>query len=250
VRTMFLLEIFKTKRRRFFLPIILFAMVGILWSLGIANKEISSNESNRNILVLINGLVLINSMIYPLLIGILCSRLLELEHHEKIFGLLHINNQGLGKLFIVKSLLAFSIVFILGIFQVLYLLIMAKRNHVETQLSYLLLFILSYVVASIFLIVFQLAISLLVEKQSVGIVLSLAGAFIGLVSGGMIPNVIQLFLPWQYFAMLNPVSRKMVSTGYHYTINQRCFPLMIVVILMMIIELVVIRKRIEEMEFC
>ncbi|ATF27023.1 hypothetical protein BFR39_12450 [Brochothrix thermosphacta] len=196
MKTMISLELLKIKRRRFFLPIILFVGVGLLWCTVIAVKEFNFNASNRNVLVIINDLVIVNSMIFPLLIGVLCSRLIEIEHSGKMFRLLQTNNQTIEKLFLAKNLIAISIILGLGIIQVLYLLSISIMNNLSFDLFSVLLFFFSYLVASFVLVELHLAISLFTEKQSIGIILALGGSFIGLVSGGMLPKIFQLFLPW------------------------------------------------------
>ncbi|MBP1042463.1 ABC transporter permease [Vagococcus sp. BWB3-3] len=250
MQTLISLELLKLKRRHFFLPICLFLGVGLVWCTIIAIKEFNFNESYRNVLVLINDLVIINSMIFPLLIGVMCSRLIDIEHQGKMFRLLQTNNQSIETLFLAKSLVGMLIIVVLGIVQVLYLIGLSIANRLSFEWGPVLLFLLSYLVASIFLVMLHLAISLFIEKQSIGIILALGASFIGLVSGGMLPKVLQLFLPWQYYALLNPVSRTIVNNGYVYSNNSQYSFLMVVIVLLVIGEMVLIRKKAKVMEFC
>jgi len=250
MKTMVSLELIKMRRRYFFLPIILFVGIGLLWCTVIALKEFSVSSDNKSIWLLINDLVIVNSMILPLLIGVMCSRLIEIEHRGKTFRVLQTSNQNIQELFYAKSLVAISIIIVLGVIQAAYLIFVSSTNHLVFDFNLIIKFFISYFVASLFLVELHSALSLFIEKQSVGIFLAIVGSFIGLVSGGMLPNFVKLLLPWQYYALLNPVNRVIINKKYIYQSNQYYLIFIVVVIALIIVELILIKKRLREMELC
>ena len=80
------LEFFKMRRRKFILPIFLIAFVGILWFSVISIKELNITDTKYGLNMFISNILTVDSMIYPILIGILCSRLVDIEHKGKLFN--------------------------------------------------------------------------------------------------------------------------------------------------------------------
>ena len=78
------LELLKTKRRRFFSPLIIFFVVGLLWSSVLFVKEYPLPYSGDKIVILINDLTIINSMFSPLIIGIMCSNLYVVQQWRRV----------------------------------------------------------------------------------------------------------------------------------------------------------------------
>ena len=119
------LELLKTKRRRFFSPLIIFFVVGLLWSSVLFVKEYPLPYSGDKIVILINDLTIINSMFSPLIIGIMCSNLFSLEHDNQTFKVLQTNGQSIENLFYAKTIFAFLIILIFGLFQFFYINLIA-----------------------------------------------------------------------------------------------------------------------------
>ena len=90
-----------------------------------------------------------------------------------------------------------------------------------------------------------MALSFFFEKQSVSIVSALVGSFLGLVTGGMLPSYIKIFLPWQYYSLLNPVHKKMVHKGYEYSNNDYYFIYIFISILLIVILFFIIKALIK-----
>ena len=181
------LEFFKMRRRKFILPILLITFVGILWFCAIAIKELNITDTKYGIHMLISNILTIDSMIYPILIGILCSRLADIEHQGKTFQLLNTSKQSVFNLFTSKVSVSLIILFVIDIIQLMTILLIANSHNISLKLEIISKFMLSFIIASFFLILIHMALSFFFEKQSVSIVSALVGSFLGLVTGGMLP---------------------------------------------------------------
>ena len=235
------LEFFKMRRRKFIIPILLITFVGILWFCAIAIKELNITDTKYGIYMLISNILTIDSMIYPILIGILCSRLADIEHQGKTFQLLNTSKQSVFNLFTSKVGVSLIILFVIDIIQLMTILLIANSHNISLKLEIISKFMLSFIIASFFLILIHMALSFFFEKQSVSIVSALVGSFLGLVTGGMLPSYIKIFLPWQYYSLLNPVHKKMVHKGYEYANNDYYFIYIFISILLIVILFFIIK---------
>lgn len=239
------LEFFKMRRRKFILPILLITFVGILWFCAIAIKELNITDTKYGIYMLISNILTIDSMIYPILIGILCSRLADIEHQGKTFQLLNTSKQSVFNLFTSKVGVSLIILFVIDIIQLMTILLIANSHNISLKLGIISKFMLSFIIASFFLILIHIALSFFFKKQSVSIVSALVGSFLGLVTGGMLPSYIKIFLPWQYYSLLNPVHKKMVHKGYEYSNNDYYFIYIFISILVIVILFFIIKALIK-----
>lgn len=213
------LEFFKMRRRKFILPIFLIAFVGILWFSVISIKELNITDTKYGLNMFISNILTVDSMIYPILIGILCSRLVDIEHKGKTFQLLNTSKQSIFNLFISKISVALVFLFAIDILQLVTITLISKSYHINLKPQLISKFIISFIIASFLLILIHMALSFFFEKQSISIVAALVGSFLGLVTGGMLPSYIKIFLPWQYYSLLNPVHKRMIHKGFEYSNN-------------------------------
>lgn len=236
------------RRRHFFFPLITFVIVGVLWTTVIISKELNFNVINKNIFVLTNDLVIVNTMILPLLVGILCSRIMDIEHSGNTFKMLQTSNQNINQLYISKVVVATLLIFILDMLQTTYLVILSSLYGISLNWLLISAFSTGFLLVSFILITFHLFISFIFEKQSIGIVLALIGSFIGLVTSGMLPNIVQLFLPWQYYSLLNPTQRFIENDQYRYSFNPNYQTYFIILLFLSLLQILIIRKKIKEVE--
>ncbi|UEX89879.1 ABC transporter permease [Staphylococcus ratti] len=239
------LEFFKMRRRKFIMPILLITFVGILWFSGISIKELNITDKKYGIYMLTSNILTIDSMICPILIGILCSRLVDIEHKGRTFQLLNTSRQSVFNLFTSKINASLIIIFVISIIQLITILLIANLNDVSLEIGVISKFMLSFIITSLFLILIHMALSFFFEKQSISIVSALVGSFLGLVTGGMLPSYIKIFLPWQYYSLLNPVHKKMVHKGFEYSNNDYYFIYIFISILIIIILFIVIKSLIK-----
>ena len=239
------LEFFKMKRRKFLIPIFLITLVGLLWFSIISIKELNITDTKYGINMFISNMLTVNSMICPILIGILCSRLADIEHQGKTFQLLNTSKQSVFNLFTSKVSVSLIILFVIDIIQLMTILLIANSHNISLKLENISKFMLSFIIASFFLILIHMALSFFFEKQSVSIVSALVGSFLGLVTGGMLPSYIKIFLPWQYYSLLNPVHKKMVHKGYEYSNNDYYFIYIFISILLIVILFFIIKALIK-----
>lgn len=239
------LEFFKMKRRKFLIPIFLITLVGLLWFSIISIKELNITDTKYGINMFISNMLTVNSMICPILIGILCSRIVDIEHQGNTFQLLNTSKQSIFNLFISKISVATMILFIIDIAQLITIILISASHNLILNFSLIIKFILSFIIVSFFLILIHTTISLFFEKQSISIVLALIGSFVGLVTGGMLPSYIKIFLPWQYYSLLNPVQKKMMKDSFIYSYNNNYFIFVCIVLLLIMILFIAIKKLIQ-----
>ncbi|WP_228463064.1 ABC transporter permease [Staphylococcus epidermidis] len=239
------LEFFKMKRRKFLIPIFLITLVGLLWFSIISIKELNITDTKYGINMFISNMLTVNSMICPILIGILCSRIVDIEHQGNTFQLLNTSKQSIFNLFISKISVATMILFIIDIAQLITIILISASHNLILNFSLIIKFILSFIIVSFFLILIHTTISLFFEKQSISIVLALIGSFVGLVTGGMLPSYIKIFLPWQYYSLLNPVQKKMMKDSFIYSYNNNYFIFVCIVFLLIMILFITIKKLIQ-----
>lgn len=239
------LEFFKMKRRKFLIPIFLITLVGLLWFSIISIKELNITDTKYGINMFISNMLTVNSMICPILIGILCSRIVDIEHQGNTFQLLNTSKQSIFNLFISKISVATMILFIIDIAQLITIILISASHNLILNFSLIIKFILSFIIVSFFLILIHTTVSLFFEKQSISIVLALIGSFVGLVTGGMLPSYIKIFLPWQYYSLLNPVQKKMMKDSFIYSYNNNYFIFVCIVLLLIMILFITIKKLIQ-----
>ncbi|MCG2293264.1 ABC transporter permease [Staphylococcus epidermidis] len=233
------------KRRKFLIPIFLITLVGLLWFSIISIKELNITDTKYGINMFISNMLTVNSMICPILIGILCSRIVDIEHQGNTFQLLNTSKQSIFNLFISKISVATMILFIIDIAQLITIILISASHNLILNFSLIIKFILSFIIVSFFLILIHTTISLFFEKQSISIVLALIGSFVGLVTGGMLPSYIKIFLPWQYYSLLNPVQKKMMKDSFIYSYNNNYFIFVCIVLLLIMILFITIKKLIQ-----
>ena len=238
------LEFFKMRRRKFILPILLITFVGILWFCAIAIKELNITDTKYGIYMIISNILTIDSVIYPILIGILCSRLADIEHQGKTFQLLNTSKQSVFNLFTSKVGVSLIILFVIDIIQLMTILLIANSHNISLKLEIISKFMLSFIIASFFLILIHMALSFFLKTISQHCI-SISRKFLGLVTGGMLPSYIKIFLPWQYYSLLNPVHKKMVHKGYEYSNNDYYFIYIFISILLIVILFFIIKALIK-----
>lgn len=214
--TMLRLELFKIKRRKLFLPIIGLFIFGLFWTKVVLVQAFSNNPLTKSIEFVITTLVIVNGLIMPLIVGLFASKICEVEHTGKTFNLLATCNQSRKQLFIAKFIFQTILVAILMIGQLIFLLMTVQQNGLDLNLKSIVAFFLGMIFAGTIVSVLHLYLSLIIEKQTIGIVLALIGAFVGMVTAGMLPKMVQLFIPWQYFGLLNPIKQNTETTIYTF----------------------------------
>ncbi|RFE01455.1 ABC transporter permease [Streptococcus parauberis] len=239
----FYLELIKLKRRSFFLALISLLVVSILWASTISLKGLDRVQTS---LMPIYDISIINTMIMPLFISIFSSRLMELEHSGKTFKLLQTNNESSWQLFKAKYLFMSIVSFIVASIQVIYLSIFLKQNHLLSAFNYLLLYIISFVSVSVFLSLIHLYLSFKHSNQSITIIFGLIGSFVALVTGGMLPKIVTIFIPWQYYILASPVNRLTKNSSYVFQLDQYFFIKIILLLIFTLLCFFMVKKEIKK----
>lgn len=240
------LEIMKLKRRSFFLTLIALVLIGLLWTHMVTVYQLSNSQL---LLSKFYDIAVINSMIMPLFISVLAARLLELEHLGKTFKLLQTSNESPWQLFTAKWLLMGIFLGLVGLVQLGYLFGFFQSQGSVIDYSLFLSYFVCFMLVGMGIALLHLYIAFIYEKQSVTIVLGLVGAFIALVTGGMLPRFIQFFLPWQYYVLFCPIHRQAAEQMYIFTPDTFFFVKMIVLLAVLCLGFVLIKKRFRKVDF-
>ncbi|KKF41178.1 ABC transporter permease [Streptococcus uberis] len=239
----FYLELIKLKRRSFFLALIALLVISIIWSSIISLKGLNRLQSP---LMPIYDLSIINTMIMPLFISILSSRLMELEHSGKTFKLLQTNNESSWQLFKAKYLFMTVICSATSFIQVTYLYIFSNQNNLATPIYYFITYIISFITVSVFLSLIHLFLAFKYSNQSITIISGLVGSFVALVTGGMLPKLVTIFIPWQYYILASPINRLMKNSTYIFQVDQYFNIKIILLIIFTILSIIIIKKEIKK----
>lgn len=240
------LEIMKLKRRSFLWTLIALVLIGLLWTHMVTVYKLNDSQL---LLSKFYDIAVVNSMIMPLFISVLAARLLELEHLGKTFKLLQTSNETPWQLFTAKWLLMGIFLGVIGLVQFSYLFVFFQLQGAVINCSLCLSHFICFLLIGMWSALLHLYIAFIYEKQSVTIVLGLVGAFIALVTGGMLPRFIQIFLPWQYYVLFCPIHRQAIEQMYLFTPDAFFLAKMIGLLAILCLGFVLIKKRFRKVDF-
>lgn len=196
------LELFKLKSKKVWLCVLLFLVAEFIWSLWAALSYSDTYDIWCYLLLQIPSL---NTLLMPILISILASRLSNNEYKGSTFKLLNtlVNPKRLySAKFICSSL--YLLLATLG--QVLCMIVTSFIVGLTEPmpLDHIASFILTTLLVNLCLLAFYQTLSLLFANQVITLIAGLAGGFIGLFSLFFPPILQRLFLP-SYYSILDTV---------------------------------------------
>lgn len=209
----FVLEFFKTRRRRVWL--IVAALIGtqMLWSLwGV--EYMDAHELKQGWLFYLYQFPLLNSIMMPVIAAVIASRLCDVEHKGQTLKLLE-TVMPTGRLFDAKFLCGAAYVLAAIVLQLAVMTITGNLYGFKgapplPMFGYYLLFTTA---VSLTILLLQQVLSLLFVNQMISLSAGLIGTFAGLFSMFFPPQV-EKFILWGYYGVLmfvrmdwNPATR-------------------------------------------
>ncbi len=198
------IELQKLRYRRLWLPLLAAEAFQGLWMYYSASR-MDSNALSGGYNYLFIFSAMLETILYPLLLAMLASRMCDIEHKGDTFKLLYTMEKP-PQLFQTKTLAGFLYILLLCVIQTGLILgighlagITQPFPAVPLAFTFATALILS---AAVFL--FQLILSLLIENQLIPLVIGLLGSFLGIFTL-YIPQIRSLFL-WGYYVILAPAT--------------------------------------------
>lgn len=141
---------------------------------------------------------------FPLTLGILASRLCDIEHRGNNFKLL-CTVENKNSIYRTKFLKGLKYVLLLTVSQLVIMFLMGSLYHYAQSIPWdnMVFFATEIFVISICIFLLQLLLSLFIENQLIPLVVGLIGSFSGLFT--MYVPVLRPFTIWGYYVLLSPV---------------------------------------------
>ncbi len=199
-----MLELYKCRRRR--MPLIVLAMAGLLclWMLW-AFRDVTGEELAQGYQTMLYQYPLLNAIVLPVLVCLLVSRLSDMEHRGAGWKQLR-TMEDAGQLYDAKFLCAaLHMAAAVGI-QIGFMLLYGKYRGFGNlpQASTFLLFFVSQLLTSLFLILLIQMLAVRYVNQFVPLVAGLIAGLLGLMSMFFSPWVMR-FVPSAYYGLLSTV---------------------------------------------
>ena len=195
------MEFFKCRRRRLWLPlgIMLAAQLAYLFY---TMRDMTAKELSQGWAMLFYYLPYLNAMLMPVFAAITASRLADLEHKGQTLKLLE-TVQTPSALFHAKLLCGaahFTLFLVLQLLAATGFGVMRGFGG-DVPTDRIAVYFCAAWLTTVGIFLLQLVLSLLIPNQMIGMIIGLAGAFVGLFSL-FFPPSFQKFLIWAYYAVL------------------------------------------------
>lgn len=197
-------EFQKIKHRHFFLLLLgcLFLFfIWMAWSL----RDMSADQTGLGYFHILYELPLLNTIILPLFIAVIASRLWDTEHKGNTFKLLY-TLQDKKYIYSAKSLLGGIFLLFLAIGECIMIRLLGQIFHITQAFptNHIILFFATTLLTSLFLFFLQEIITFLFKNQIAALAVGLIGSFLGLFSL-FFSRGLQQFVIWSYYSLLQTV---------------------------------------------
>lgn len=197
----FLTEIKKMKRRYF--PLLMICLFGFLWLWSTVNfRNIDDTLRASGYFSMLYSLPTLNTVVLPLFLSVLASRIWDTEHKGNTLKLL-CTLEKRKDIFLSKSLIGALFTTLISCLECLLILIFGKifafTQTVPT--THLICFFITTFLTGTVLYLLQEILSLFFENQIVPLAIGLIGSFFGLFSL-FFPAEFSQFVIWSYFCQL------------------------------------------------
>jgi lantibiotic transport system permease protein len=198
------LEFFKTRRRHVWLIVVALIAVQCLWSMWGASR-MNAQHLISGWLYFLYQFPLLDSILMPVLIAVLASRLCDVEHKGQTLRLLE-SLMPAGRLFDAKFMCGAVVLVVVGFAQVILIFIIGRLFHfpLDVPIPGFGLYLLFTTCVNLALLGLQQTLSFQFPNQVVAFSVGILGAFFGLFSL-FFPPFLQKFLPWGYYGVLMTV---------------------------------------------
>lgn len=208
-------EFLKLKRKRFIFVIILMSLLEITWVFVLSSK------ANKEFLVwenLILNFGMLNGLFFPILIAVIVSRLVDVEHKENTWKMLLSTPINKASLYFCKISITMILLIIPTI--ILFLSMLLIGNVLKFPGSFpcalILKFLITTWLSSISIVALQIWVSVLVKNQAFALTIGILGSFLGFF-GQLLP--LSKFFIWTYPSITSPVTYEMIENHITYTQN-------------------------------
>ncbi|WP_315076651.1 ABC transporter permease [uncultured Clostridium sp.] len=195
------MEFYKIRHRKVGLTVAIMIGVQFMWALW-AMRHMDVHKLSQGWMYSIYSFSQLNCIMMPIVIGVIASRLSDIEHKGNTIKLLKTIISD-NKIFMAKFLCGEFYMIIIAILQVGIIIFFAKLkgfsgNFPIGYISYYTLII------NLTLLLLQLIFSLIFINQMIGLVIAIGGALLGLFSLFFSKTIARLVL-WGYYGLLSPV---------------------------------------------
>lgn len=211
-------ESLKLKRRYVYLMFAVSFFVIVLWTCYSLN-DLDFNKLSGVFAMTNTNLLLINTIISPVIIAALASRLADIELMGNTYKWLSCM-QNTKSIFKGKIALGLICLFFYSLAQSIFYILIGIKMDFYSATKFLLFFISVFAVMTA-LFIFQLNFSLWSKNQLTPLFISIGGTFAGLFSWFLPQYPLRFIIPWGYFCVLcnNGINYDSVSryTEYYWT---------------------------------
>lgn len=199
-----LLECYKSRRRHLILIALAMAAVSFLW-MSIGLQKMDDADRAMGFAYCLYQAPILNSIILPVFISVLVTRLCDMEHKGNALKTLFTMEKP-GSLFTAKFVLTGLYLLLAVVLQTASFLLIGKMYGFTEVIpvSDLLLYVLSQWLVSLFLALVIQVLSLRYVNQFIPLVAGLVGGFSGLMAL-FFPPVVMRLVPSAYYGLLSTV---------------------------------------------
>jgi hypothetical protein len=216
--TAYRMEFDKTRRRRIWLIVFLLTATQLAWALWDVHR-MNAHQRVDGWLAMLYQFPLLNAIMLPVIVGVIASRLSDIEHKGQTFRLLNTVIPQ-GRLFAAKFLCGATYTIAISMLQVgaftgVGLLYGFPQPVPWKQVG---LYLLATITVSITILLVQQILSLEFPNQMIALAVGMIGSFAGLFSM-FLPEGFQKFLLWSYYGIFLTV--RMDYDAIHRIVHYR-----------------------------
>lgn len=213
-------------------------MGAILWTI-MGTLSLYKSHPELNLLnITIADLFVVNNLFFPLLITLLVVKAIQKDTQNGMLKLLYLNTQNLNQIFIAKYIVILLKTMLLFLIELITTTLILKSGISTLMIE----IIFNTLIGCSAIILIQMIIMILTNKLT-AIISGLAGTLISLVTSGFLPKYINIFIPWEYLSVLNPVK---LDNRQYIVVNIMLWIILVIIInlvLMMILKIVLSSKK-------
>lgn len=220
------LEFYKLKRKKIFFMVFFFLLFQLLWGILATDQYLSKEAYVHGYQYTIMMFTTLNGTFFPILIGVIMSRICDIEHKNGMLKQLSSSAVSTRSIYFSKFLCCLLITFFMVLVQLIAIIAYGKIANFPGTFPITLIF--SYgigtLIISIPIIALQQWISITIENQMFPLTLGLIGGFIGTVAQ-LFPSIFQNLFIWAYFSKLSPMSFIVINND-NFTMQIREIPML------------------------
>lgn len=241
------LEFFKIRHRKVYISVLSIMVVKFLWAL-FAQSHKPSNDFIKEWMRLIYNFSTVNYIVMPILVAIVASKIVDIEHKGNTFKLLN-TFQGSRNLFNSKFICGITIILGAMFIETVSILFISLINgYGNIPFSHFIYFLFYTTLINIVLLLIQIMLSFQFANQMIAFVVAISGSFLGLFSlffGGILSK----FILWGYYGFLSPVSLEWDEVSKIATYHWNSIPILdLSVLAVLLIILYILGQRLFKLK--